>query len=49
TPLCHKMDPKELTKHREESTFEGYFTVNGIEKLIRLLTVPRLNHVIALI
>lgn len=42
--------PKELIKHHEESEeFGGYFLVNGIEKLIRLLIVPRRNHVIALI
>ncbi|KAF9362760.1 DNA-directed RNA polymerase I subunit rpa2 [Mortierella sp. NVP85] len=42
--------PKELIQHHEESEeFGGYFLVNGIEKLIRLLIVPRRNHVIALI
>ncbi|KAF9584296.1 DNA-directed RNA polymerase I subunit rpa2 [Lunasporangiospora selenospora] len=42
--------PKELVRHHEESEeFGGYFLVNGIEKLIRLLIVPRRNHVIALI
>ncbi|KAF9930755.1 DNA-directed RNA polymerase I subunit rpa2 [Modicella reniformis] len=42
--------PKELIRHHEESEeFGGYFLVNGIEKLIRLLIVPRRNHVIALI
>ncbi|KAG0261299.1 DNA-directed RNA polymerase I subunit rpa2 [Mortierella polycephala] len=42
--------PKELIRHHEESEeFGGYFLVNGIEKLIRLLIVPRRNHVVALI
>ncbi|KAG0233969.1 DNA-directed RNA polymerase I subunit rpa2 [Actinomortierella wolfii] len=42
--------PKELVRRHEESEeFGGYFIVNGIEKLIRLLIVPRRNHVIALI
>ena len=27
----------------------GYFIINGIEKIIRLLLIPRRNHVMALI
>jgi DNA-directed RNA polymerase I subunit RPA2 len=44
------MYPKDLVKHHEESEeMGGYFIVNGIEKLIRLLIVPRRNHVTAII
>ncbi|KAJ3223931.1 hypothetical protein HK099_000527 [Clydaea vesicula] len=42
--------PSELIKHREDpEEFGGYFIVNGIERLIRLLIVPRRNHVIGII
>ncbi|KAL1923734.1 uncharacterized protein VTP21DRAFT_8714 [Calcarisporiella thermophila] len=41
---------KELVAHKEESEeMGGYFIVNGIEKLVRLLIVPRRNHITALI
>jgi DNA-directed RNA polymerase I subunit RPA2 len=44
------MYPKDLIAHNEESEeMGGYFIVNGIEKLIRLLIVPRRNHVTAII
>ncbi|KAI8076707.1 uncharacterized protein B0P05DRAFT_545553 [Gilbertella persicaria] len=44
------MYPKQLIAHHEESEeMGGYFVVNGIEKLIRLLIVPRRNHVTAII
>ncbi|QEU61969.1 Rpa135 [Kluyveromyces lactis] len=49
---CHlnKMSPYELVEHREESDeFGGYFIVNGIEKLIRMLIVQRRNHPMAII
>lgn len=49
---CHleKFSPKELVEHREESDeLGGYFIVNGIEKLIRMLIVQRRNHPMALI
>jgi DNA-directed RNA polymerase I subunit RPA2 len=46
----HNLHPKELIRHHEESEeMGGYFIVNGIEKLIRLLIVPRRNHVTAII
>lgn len=42
--------PKQLIEHHEESEeMGGYFIVNGIEKLVRLLIVPRRNHVTAII
>ncbi|KAJ3389524.1 hypothetical protein HDU84_008635 [Entophlyctis sp. JEL0112] len=41
--------PRELVKLKEDSSeFGGYFIVNGIERLVRLLIVPRRNHVIAI-
>ncbi|KAI8846540.1 DNA-directed RNA polymerase I subunit RPA2 [Chytridium lagenaria] len=49
---CHLegKSPSELVKAREDvSEFGGYFIVNGNERLIRLLIVPRRNHPIALI
>lgn len=48
---CHLegLSPKELLKHGEDSEeFGGYFIINGIEKLIRLLIVPRRNHPMAI-
>ncbi|KAK9472602.1 uncharacterized protein V1510DRAFT_378502 [Dipodascopsis tothii] len=49
---CHteKMSPAELVDHKEESDeMGGYFIVNGIEKLIRMLVVQRRNHPMALV
>ncbi|GME80071.1 unnamed protein product [Ambrosiozyma monospora] len=49
---CHLegMSPDQLVKHREESDeLGGYFIVNGIEKLIRMLIVQRRNHPMAII
>ena len=41
----HGKSPAELIKCREEQTeFGGYFIVNGIERCVRLLQVPRANH-----
>ncbi|AAS50799.2 ABR029Wp [Eremothecium gossypii ATCC 10895] len=46
----HKMSPQELVEHKEESDeLGGYFIVNGIEKLIRMLIVQRRNHPMAII
>lgn len=48
---CHlqHLTQKELVARKEEALeFGGYFIVNGIEKLIRLLIVPRRNFVMAL-
>ncbi|KAJ3155037.1 hypothetical protein HDU89_007227 [Geranomyces variabilis] len=42
--------PRDLIKHREDGEeFGGYFVSNGIERLVRLLIVPRRNHATALI
>ncbi|XP_061743859.1 DNA-directed RNA polymerase I subunit RPA2 isoform X2 [Nerophis ophidion] len=49
--LCnlHRMSPKELVEHHEEAEeMGGYFIVNGIEKVIRLLIMPRRNYPIAM-
>ncbi|CAM0136547.1 DNA-directed RNA polymerase I subunit rpa2 [Umbelopsis sp. WA50703] len=46
----HGLYSKGLVQHHEESEeMGGYFIVNGIEKIIRLLIVPRRNHVVAII
>ncbi|XP_072292632.1 DNA-directed RNA polymerase I subunit RPA2 [Eucyclogobius newberryi] len=45
----HGMTPKELVEHHEEAEeMGGYFVVNGIEKVIRMLIMPRRNYPIAL-
>ncbi|KAI8819166.1 uncharacterized protein EV422DRAFT_588918 [Fimicolochytrium jonesii] len=42
--------PRDLIKHNEDpDEFGGYFVSNGIERLIRLLIVPRRNHPTAII
>ncbi|KAM6916058.1 DNA-directed RNA polymerase I subunit RPA2 [Xenentodon cancila] len=49
--LCnlHGMSPKELVQHHEEAEeMGGYFIVNGIEKVIRMLIMPRRNYPIAM-
>lgn len=49
---CHlqKMSPNQLVEAKEESDeLGGYFIVNGIEKLIRMLIVQRRNHPMAII
>ncbi|VEU22230.1 DEKNAAC103236 [Brettanomyces naardenensis] len=44
------MSPEQLVQHREESDeFGGYFIVNGIEKIIRMLIVPRRNYPMAIV
>lgn len=44
------MSSAELVKHHEEpEEFGGYFVINGNERLIRYLILPRRNHVISLI
>lgn len=45
----HGMSPKELVEHHEEAEeMGGYFIVNGIEKVIRMLIMPRRNYPIAM-
>ncbi|CAL8256836.1 unnamed protein product [Lota lota] len=49
--LCnlHGLPPKELIKHHEEAQeMGGYFIINGIEKVIRMLIMPRRNYPIVL-
>ncbi|KAJ6561460.1 hypothetical protein DFH09DRAFT_1159999 [Mycena vulgaris] len=38
-----------VRKHEEPEEFGGYFVINGNERLIRYLILPRRNHVISLI
>ena len=41
---------EELVKHKEDlHDFGGYFIVNGLEKLIRMITVPRRNFPIGFV
>ncbi|KAF7252713.1 DNA-directed RNA polymerase I subunit RPA2 [Varanus komodoensis] len=50
--LCnlHGLSPKELIKHHEEEEeMGGYFIINGIEKVIRMVIMPRRNFPLALI
>lgn len=49
---CHlrNLSRDELVAHKEEANEHGgYFIINGIERLIRLLVVQRRNHPMALI
>jgi DNA-directed RNA polymerase I subunit RPA2 len=49
---CHleKLSPSQLVQAKEESEeLGGYFIVNGIEKLVRMLVVTRRNHPMAII
>ncbi|TNM99662.1 hypothetical protein fugu_012695 [Takifugu bimaculatus] len=49
--LCnlHGLTPRELVEHHEEAEeMGGYFIVNGIEKVIRMLIMPRRNYPIAM-
>ncbi|KTW26472.1 hypothetical protein T552_02953 [Pneumocystis carinii B80] len=49
---CHieKLSPADLIASREESEeLGGYFIINGNEKIIRMLIVPRRNYVMGLI
>nr|XP_060610452.1 DNA-directed RNA polymerase I subunit RPA2-like [Anolis sagrei ordinatus] len=50
--LCnlHGLSPKELIKHHEEQEeMGGYFIINGIEKVMRLIIMPRRNFPLAVI
>ena len=41
-----KLSPKQLVEHHEESEeWGGYFIINGIEKILRMLIMPRRNYV----
>ena len=40
------LSPKQLVDHHEESEeWGGYFIINGIEKILRMLIMPRRNYV----
>ncbi|KAE9404839.1 DNA-directed RNA polymerase I polypeptide 2 [Gymnopus androsaceus JB14] len=44
------MSSADMVKHHEEAEeFGGYFVINGNERLIRYLILPRRNHVISLL
>ena len=48
---CHlkKLSPPQLVSAKEEANeMGGFFIVNGLERVIRLLQVPRRNHALAL-
>ncbi|XP_021553035.2 DNA-directed RNA polymerase I subunit RPA2 isoform X2 [Neomonachus schauinslandi] len=50
--LCnlHNLPPKALIEHHEEAEeMGGYFIINGIEKVIRMLIMPRRNFPVAMI
>lgn len=52
TSRCHleKYTPAQLVQHKEESEeLGGYFIVNGIEKVIRMLIVSRRNFPLAIV
>ncbi|XP_077463108.1 DNA-directed RNA polymerase I subunit RPA2 isoform X1 [Stigmatopora argus] len=43
------MTPRELVEHHEEAEeMGGYFIVNGMEKVIRMLVMPRRNYPVAM-
>ncbi|XP_062979996.1 DNA-directed RNA polymerase I subunit RPA2 [Elgaria multicarinata webbii] len=50
--LCnlHGLSPKALIRHHEEEEeMGGYFIINGIEKVIRMVIMPRRNFPLAMI
>lgn len=43
------LTPKELVeRHEEAEEWGGYFIINGLEKIIRMLIMPRRNYVNAI-
>ena len=51
TTRCHlnNLTPKELVKkHEEAHEFGGTFICNGIERVIRMLQIPKRNHIMAI-
>ena len=49
---CHlaKLSSKELVENHEDcNEFGGYFIINGLEKILRLLIIPKKNYPIAFI
>ncbi|KAL0379916.1 UNVERIFIED_CONTAM: DNA-directed RNA polymerase I subunit [Sesamum angustifolium] len=51
--LCHLRvanDPKKLVRHKEEpSEMGGYFIMNGLERVIRLLILPKRNYPMSMV
>ncbi|KAK9412123.1 DNA-directed RNA polymerase I subunit RPA2 [Crotalus adamanteus] len=46
----HSLSPKALIQHHEEEEeMGGYFIINGIEKVIRMMIMPRRNFPLAII
>ncbi|XP_057292980.1 DNA-directed RNA polymerase I subunit RPA2-like isoform X4 [Hydractinia symbiolongicarpus] len=46
----HNLSPKQLVQHHEEAEeWGGYFIINGIEKIIRMLIMPRRNYPLAMV
>ncbi|XP_034283448.1 DNA-directed RNA polymerase I subunit RPA2 [Pantherophis guttatus] len=46
----HSLSPKALIQHHEEEEeMGGYFIINGIEKVIRMMIMPRRNFPLAMI
>jgi len=44
------LSPKQLVdKHEESEEWGGYFIINGIEKIIRMLIMPRRNYPLAMV
>lgn len=44
---CHlfNLTPEELVEQHEDcNEFGGYFILNGLEKLIRMLIIPKRNY-----
>lgn len=45
----HGLNPKQLVeRHEEPCEFGGYFICNGNERVVRMLQIPRRNHMLAI-
>ena len=45
----HGLEPKALTQlHEEANEFGGYFLCNGIERVVRMIQIPRRNYPMAI-
>lgn len=45
----HGLRPAQLVRRKEDGTeFGGYFLCNGIERVVRLLQMPRRNHIMSI-
>ncbi|PON83619.1 DNA-directed RNA polymerase, subunit [Trema orientale] len=50
--LCHlrAADPSKLVSHKEESSeMGGYFILNGLERVVRLLILPKRNYPMSMV